>query len=87
MSEKKTPTVVFAPGCFDHFDGTQEELDALVKDIQEKFSSMSPEDFETFGRLMTEDDIEELPEEVKEQIARAIFEEEELDKSTKRKLQ
>jgi len=26
--------LVFAPGCFDNFDGTQEELDALVAEIK-----------------------------------------------------
>lgn len=31
--------IVFAPGCFDEFDGTQEELDQLVADIREAFSS------------------------------------------------
>jgi len=26
--------VNFAPGCFDTFDGTQEELDALISEIE-----------------------------------------------------
>ena len=26
--------IVFAPGCFDDFDGTQEELDELVAEIK-----------------------------------------------------
>lgn len=30
----KVPEIVFAPGCFDSFEGTQEELDALVAEIQ-----------------------------------------------------
>jgi hypothetical protein len=34
MSEKKQLKVEFAPGCFDTFDGTQEELDELVKTLQ-----------------------------------------------------
>ncbi len=25
--------VQFAPGCFDDFDGTQEELDALIQEV------------------------------------------------------
>ena len=36
-NEKELPNgmkLVFAPGCFDDFDGTQEELDALVRQIQ-----------------------------------------------------
>jgi hypothetical protein len=27
------PKLVFAPGCFDNFEGTQEELDELVAEI------------------------------------------------------
>lgn len=33
MTDKKKPEIVFAPGCFDNFDGTQEELDELVAEI------------------------------------------------------
>lgn len=39
MTEKKKIEVVFAPGCFDSFEGTQQELDDLVKEIQEKADS------------------------------------------------
>jgi len=42
MSEKKLPNgmkLVFAPGCFDNFEGTQEELDQLVKDIEQGFNN------------------------------------------------
>lgn len=35
MTDKdKTPEIVFAPGCFDNFDGTQEELDEMIAEIQ-----------------------------------------------------
>lgn len=45
MTDTKTPIEVrFAPGCFDHFDGTQEELDALMAEIQETFANMTPEE-------------------------------------------
>ena len=33
MTDKKME-IVFAPGAFDHFDGTQEELDEMVAEIQ-----------------------------------------------------
>jgi hypothetical protein len=33
--DKKSIEVVFAPGCFDKFDGTQEELDELIQQIKE----------------------------------------------------
>lgn len=31
--------VTFAPGCFDNFEGTQEELDQYIKEIQEGFEN------------------------------------------------
>ncbi len=31
--------VEFAPGCFDNFEGTQEELDELVAEIHRMFAS------------------------------------------------
>lgn len=31
----KKPKVIFAPGCFDGFDGTEEELAALLADIHQ----------------------------------------------------
>jgi hypothetical protein len=31
--------IEFAPGCFDNFEGTQEELDELVKSIKDMFAS------------------------------------------------
>ena len=40
MSKKNTPIqVVFAPGCFDDFQGTQEELDQFISDLKEAFES------------------------------------------------
>jgi hypothetical protein len=33
--------LVFAPGCFDNFDGTQEELDQFIVEIQSKFDDGS----------------------------------------------
>lgn len=34
MEDKKPLKVVFAPGSLDNFDGTQEELDAMIAEIQ-----------------------------------------------------
>ena len=31
---KKPIEIIFAPGCFDSFDGTQEELDELIQQIK-----------------------------------------------------
>lgn len=39
MDKKNKVNVVFAPGCFDSFEGSQEELDELLKDIQDMADS------------------------------------------------
>ena len=40
MSEQKKPVKIeFAPGAFDSFDGTQEELDEMMKEIHRMFES------------------------------------------------
>ena len=31
--------IEFAPGCFDNFEGTQEELDELIAEIHRMFAS------------------------------------------------
>lgn len=62
MTEKKKPEIVFAPGCFDHFEGTQEELDELVAEINrmvetgEIFEKSMPLDPES----MSDDELEIL---------------------------
>ena len=37
--ETKALKLEFAPGCFDGFEGTQEELDDLMAEIQRMFDS------------------------------------------------
>lgn len=32
--KKKHPKVVFAEGCFDHFEGTQAELEEIVREVE-----------------------------------------------------
>lgn len=39
MTKNSKPKVVFAPGCFDHFEGTQEELDQLTAELMEAIES------------------------------------------------
>jgi len=31
---RKHPKVVFAEGCFDHFEGTQTELEEIVREVE-----------------------------------------------------
>ncbi len=46
------PKIVFAPGCFNAFEGTQEELDSLIQRITELvetgeiFENATPVDFD-----------------------------------------
>lgn len=58
--EKKTPEIIFAPGCFDSFDGTQEELDEMIAEI--KRMAESGELFEQATALDLDDLSEEDPE-------------------------
>lgn len=39
MDKDKHIKIEFAPGCFDNFDGTQEELDAMIAEIQQMADS------------------------------------------------
>lgn len=39
MTKQKKLEVVFAPGCFDNFDGTQEELDEMMAEIHRMVES------------------------------------------------
>lgn len=55
QQEKKTE-IVFMPGCFDDFEGTQEDLDQLIESIKQMAYS---------GELKNAD---QLPEEAKNTI-------------------
>ena len=68
MTDKEIK-IVFSPGCFDNFDGSQEELDQLISDIRAMVEDGSLFDE---AKLLTEDDLEDLPPEVLESIARDL---------------
>ena len=73
MSEnKKSVKVEFAPGAFDSFEGTQEELEELVSEIQNMFSNMSSEELAANSRSVSLDDLAELDEETQQQILSAL---------------
>jgi hypothetical protein len=69
MTDKKVE-IHFEPGCFDDFEGTQEELDELVAEIQSMFEGKTREEIEANS---TEIDIESLIEEDPE-LAIKLFE-------------
>jgi hypothetical protein len=73
-NERKLPNgmkLVFAPGCFDQFEGTQEELDALMQEIQEAFESgealMNAIPVSTIDDLIDETDPDEI-EDIRQQL-------------------
>lgn len=66
MNDKKTPEIIFAPGCFDSFEGTQEELDALILEIQ-----TMAESGELFEKS-TPVDVDELDDEDLELLAESL---------------
>lgn len=73
MTKKDKPIKIeFAPGAFDHFDGTQEELDELMTEIQNMFANKTPEELEAMSRPLTDEDFDEMPDEVKEQLLREV---------------
>jgi len=55
----------FAPGCFDDFEGTQEELDEMIEHIKEMFAAGK---FVTHGRELTDEDFDTLSESTKQKI-------------------
>ena len=82
--EKKPIEVVFAPGCFDHFDGTQEELDELIAEIHQMASNGKL--FENSRAVDIEALMDDLsPEEVESLVAQ--LDELEGAENTKRTLQ
>jgi hypothetical protein len=64
MTDKKME-IKFAPGCFDNFEGTQEELDDLMKKIQEMFDSGEAES----KAIPIEDMLDDMTDEELEQLA------------------
>ncbi len=72
MTDKKELKIEFAPGCFDNFEGTQEELDALIADIQTMFANQTPEELAANSRELSDEDWDELPDDVKLQLLRSF---------------
>jgi sigma54-dependent transcription regulator len=66
--DDKKMQIVFAPGCFDSFDGTQEELDALIAQITklaesgELFEESTAVNIDELVDELTDDELDELVE-------------------------
>ena len=66
---KKTPLQVeFDPGAFDHFEGTQEELDQLIAEIRHTFENMTPQQLAERSRIVDWDELVEGNPEVAQRI-------------------
>lgn len=71
--------VEFAPGAFDHFEGTQEELDQLMAEIQTMFANLTPEELAARSTPLDEAEFADLPPEVQAQLAEAFLDPEDLE--------
>ena len=61
--EVKPIKVVFEPGCFDNFEGTQEELAELMASIQAEFAGKTRDEIENMADVVNlEDLMQEDPE-------------------------
>lgn len=71
--EKKKLDIVFMPGCFDNFEGTQEELDEMMAEIQrlaetgEIFEKSMPVDLDAFLEELSEEELKEILEDLGEE--------------------
>jgi hypothetical protein len=65
FSQGHTMKVQFAPGAFDDFDGTQEELNALKAEIEETFESLTSEELAAQSRKV---DFADLPDHVQDNL-------------------
>ncbi len=66
QEEFKDLKIEFAPGCFDNFEGTQEELDEFIAEITRLFKSGEAQ---TLARPIDLDDIDEEDLEMLERIS------------------
>lgn len=61
--------ITFAPGAFDSFEGTQEELDAFIKEIEDSFHSG---EFLSQSQEVDLDELEKSDPELAKQIRASI---------------
>jgi hypothetical protein len=69
MSQDKKMKIEFAPGCFDDFEGTQEELEEFMRIIQEGFESG---EFLEESEDLTDEEFLALPPEDQQRILDAL---------------
>jgi hypothetical protein len=78
--------IEFAPGCFDHIDvDSQEELDAIMTEIQNMLGNVTPEELEAMSTPVTDETLAEMDPEERAILMQA-FDAHNMD-ARKRKLQ
>jgi len=65
--------IEFAPGAFDQFEGTQEDLDEMIAEIQRIFESG---EFKEMSQPLNIDELMETDPEMAEKIIQSLVEEE-----------
>jgi hypothetical protein len=68
MTDKK-PKIVFEPGCFDHLDVSQDELDEIVNMLTELSESG---ELEANSRVLTDEDLEAMDDDEIEMLYQAL---------------
>lgn len=56
MTQRK---ITFAPGCFDNFEGTQEELESFINEITEFLNSVDLDELADGAVILDESSIED----------------------------
>jgi len=64
--------VQFAPGCFDDFEGTQEELDLLMAEIHSMFENMTAEDLAATSSAVDFEQLTESDPELAQRLAESL---------------
>ena len=75
--ENKELKVVFAPGAFDSFEGTQEELDEMIAEVQAMFEGKTKEEIQSISRPIDLQELaedEDISDEEFERISNILFE-------------
>ena len=75
--ENKELKVVFAPGAFDSFEGTQEELDEMIAEVQAMFEGKTKEEIQSMSRPIDLQELaedEDISDEEFERISNILFE-------------
>lgn len=55
--EVKSMKIIFEPGCFDSFEGTQEELEELMASIQAEFAGKTRDEIEEMANVVNLEDL------------------------------